>query len=141
MNKKLLERIYDPALAETNQRADGDTQIETDMAILEEVKVVACPKCGGVIKPTVVFFGDNVDPRVRLACNAAVDACDALLVVGTSLEVFSVYQYIKQCEVRGVPVVIVNQGVTRAEREGKPVTKIDQDCTSLLHAVANELVA
>jgi len=142
LNKDLLGRLYDPALDHANRRADGDTFIETDPVILNEVKIVACPKCGGVIKPTVVFFGDNVLPETRLACNDAVDACDGLLVVGTSLEVYSVYQYIRQCEERGVPVAIVNQGETRAEREGRAIAlKVDQDCSTLLHSLADELTS
>lgn len=141
LNKALISRVHDPALAHTSRRADGDTNIETDAAILDEVKIVACPKCGAPIKPTVVFFGDNVLPETRLACNAAVDACDGLLVVGTSLEVYSVYQYILQCNDRGVPVAIINRGQTRAEREGRAVAlKADQDCSTLLHALADELI-
>ena len=143
MNQKLLERIYDPttSASELARRADGDTAIETNEEILREVEIVSCPKCSGVLKPQVVFFGDNVPPPVRLACNKEVDNCDALLVVGSSLEVFSVYQYIHQLQKRGVPVAIINKGPTRAEREGQPVLfKSEEDCSVLLDALANELV-
>lgn len=80
--------------------------------------VLPCPRCGsGCIKPTVVFFGDNVIPSDRTKADALIAAADALLIVGTSLEVFSVYRYIKPCAERGVAMAVLNKGPTRLDRD------------------------
>jgi len=80
--------------------------------------VLPCPRCGsGCMKPTVVFFGDNVNPSDRTKADALIAAADALLIVGTSLEVFSVYRYIKPSAERGVAMAVLNKGPTRLDRD------------------------
>jgi NAD-dependent SIR2 family protein deacetylase len=92
---------------------DGDADLEVvDFSTFE---VPACPSCGGVIKPDVVFFGENV-PRWRhsQAC-AALAVCDAVLVVGSSLMVFSGYRYTVAAARQGLPIAALNIGRTRAD--------------------------
>ena len=77
--------------------------------------VPGCVECGGVLKPDVVFFGDNVPkPRVEEAF-ARLDAADALLVAGSSLTVLSGYRFVLRAVARGIPVAIVNLGESRGD--------------------------
>jgi NAD-dependent SIR2 family protein deacetylase len=90
---------------------DGDVALEETAGFT----VVGCPACGGVLKPDVVFFGENVPkPRVE-SCFALVSAASALVVLGSSLTVMSGLRYVKHAASLGIPVVIVNQGATRGD--------------------------
>jgi NAD-dependent SIR2 family protein deacetylase len=93
-------------------------------------RVPPCPHCGGVLKPDVVFFGENV-PRDRVAtAMQALDAADAMLVVGSSLMVFSGYRFAHAAAKAGKPVAVVNLGRTRAD----PLLslKVEQPCAEAL---------
>jgi NAD-dependent SIR2 family protein deacetylase len=91
-------------------RPDGDVEIEDTRGFV----VPRCP-CGGVLKPDVVFFGENVPkPRVQ-RCYDMVDAAPALLVLGSSLTVMSGLRFVRHAAKQGKPVVIVNRGVTRGD--------------------------
>ncbi|MGH1343392.1 MAG: NAD-dependent protein deacetylase [Nannocystales bacterium] len=92
---------------------DGDVDLGAEA--VQGFDVAPCLRCGGPLKPSVVFFGGAV-PRVTVgAAYAIVDAADALLVVGSSLTVFSGYRFVRRAEARGIPVAIVNLGVTRGD--------------------------
>uniref|UniRef100_A0A1B6KFT4 Deacetylase sirtuin-type domain-containing protein n=1 Tax=Graphocephala atropunctata TaxID=36148 RepID=A0A1B6KFT4_9HEMI len=94
-------------------RPDGD--IDLPQEFVEDFKTPACPKCGGVLKPDIVFFGDNV-PKARVdAINEEVDRCDALLVLGSSLSTYSGYRIALRARERDKQVGIVNIGPTRAD--------------------------
>lgn len=97
----------------TELRPDGDANVVDEF---EQVQVPSCPHCGeGFFKPDVVFFGDTVPlPRVEF-CRAAVEACDGLLVVGSSLAVHSAFRYVKAAHSAGIPVCLLNVGPTRAD--------------------------
>ena len=95
-------------------RPDGDV----DLDATADFVVADCEDCGGVLKPDVVFFGENV-PAARVArCYDAVDALGpdgAVLVAGSSLTVMSGLRFVKRAARAGTPVVIVNRGVTRGD--------------------------
>lgn len=92
-----------------------------------------CPACGGILKPAIVYFGENV-PRTRVAAaRALVDGADLVLAVGTSLTVQSGYRFIRQATGSGRPVAIVNRGTTRAH--GHATLTIDGDCSEVLALV------
>jgi NAD-dependent SIR2 family protein deacetylase len=95
-------------------RPDGDV----DLDATADFVVAHCEDCNGVLKPDVVFFGENV-PAARVArCYDAVDALGpdgALLVAGSSLTVMSGLRFVKRAAKAGTPVVIVNRGVTRGD--------------------------
>ncbi len=115
-------------------RPDGDVDLE-DTA---DFVVPACSSCGGVLKPDVVFFGENV-PKARVEqCYAAVDAlpwCDGvLLAVGTSLTVMSGFRFVRRAARAGTPVVIVNRGGTRGD--DLATYKVDAGCSEFLTALA-----
>ncbi len=92
---------------------DGDAEL--DPALVETFRVVACARCDGVLKPHVVLFGENVPRPTVDAAWGMLDAADALLVVGSSLAVFSGYRFVREAARRNLPVAIVNQGPTRGD--------------------------
>jgi NAD-dependent SIR2 family protein deacetylase len=92
---------------------DGDADLPA--ALLEAFRVPDCEECGGVIKPDVVFFGENVPAeRVQQAWSLFREA-DVLLVAGSSLTVYSGRRFIYRAQQDGVPVAVVNIGPTRAD--------------------------
>jgi NAD-dependent SIR2 family protein deacetylase len=112
---------------------DGDVALEETSGFV----VVDCISCGGVLKPDVVFFGENV-PRPRVAsCFEVVSASSALVVLGSSLTVMSGLRYVRHAASAGVPVVIVNQGATRGD--ALAVATLDAPLGATLTAVAREL--
>ncbi len=109
---------------------DGDVALEETSGFV----VVDCTSCGGVLKPDVVFFGENV-PRPRVAsCFELVSASSALVVLGSSLTVMSGLRYVRHAASVGVPVVIVNQGATRGD--SLAAATIDAPLGATLTAVA-----
>lgn len=117
------------------QRPDGDAELRDPD--YEAFAVPACHRCGGILKPWVVFFGENV-PRPRLEqAMARLAAADALLVVGSSLMVFSGYRFVRHARRTGMPVAIVNVGRTRADEETD--LKIDADCGRVLQELTESL--
>jgi NAD-dependent SIR2 family protein deacetylase len=104
-----------PHLAGSNAQPlpDGDAQLEPEA--LEHFSVPQCGNCGGVLQPDVVFFGDTIPrERTELALRTMAEA-DALLVVGSSLMVFSGYRFCKLAAETGKPIAAINAGVTRAD--------------------------
>ncbi|WP_166254616.1 NAD-dependent protein deacetylase [Marinobacter salicampi] len=91
---------------------DGDADLDVDFSSFQ---VADCASCGGILKPDVVFFGDNVPkPRVTAAFQA-LDASDGLLVIGSSLMVYSGYRFCRRAHEQGKPIATLNLGRTRAD--------------------------
>ncbi len=115
-------------------RPDGDVDLDDTSGFA----VPGCARCGGVLKPDVVFFGENVPkPRVE-RCYAAVDGLqpdrEALVVLGSSLTVMSGFRFVRRATRLGVPVVVVNRGPTRAD--DLPVVKLEHGTTEFLAELA-----
>ena len=92
---------------------DGDAVL-TD-ADTAGFRIADCRACGGVLKPDVIFFGENV-PRARVdECYQLVSQARALLVLGSSLTVMSGYRFVRHAAGRGIPVAIINRGPTRGD--------------------------
>jgi NAD-dependent SIR2 family protein deacetylase len=107
---------------------DGDADLEGHD--FSTFVVPPCPQCGGILKPDVVFFGENV-PRDRVAtAMQALEQADAVLVVGSSLMVFSGYRFAHAAAKAGKPIAAVNLGRTRAD----PLLslKVEQSCAEAL---------
>lgn len=92
---------------------DGDADLEGEA--LASFRPPECLLCGGVLKPSVVFFGESVPPARVAQAYARVAEADAILVVGTSLQVFSGFRFVRAAADRGVPIAIVNRGSTRGD--------------------------
>jgi NAD-dependent SIR2 family protein deacetylase len=103
---------------------DGDADLAAmDVATF---RVPDCSACGGLLKPDVVFFGENV-PRARVdAARDALARSDAMLVVGSSLMVYSGYRFARMAHEAGIPLAILTRGVTRADALAD--LKVDADC-------------
>jgi NAD-dependent SIR2 family protein deacetylase len=115
-------------------RPDGDVDLEHDFA---DFRVPDCPACGGVLKPAVVFFGENV-PRGRVeSALEALRTADALLVVGSSLAVYSGYRFCLAARDQDKPVAAVNLGRTRAD--DLLALKVVADCGRALSEAAARL--
>ncbi len=101
-----------PDTANATTTPDGDVELTGST---DDFRVPACLACGGVLKPDVVFFGGSV-PRERVsAAFVLLDAADALLVVGSSLAVFSGYRFVLHARDQNIPIAIVNRGETRGD--------------------------
>ena len=109
---------------------DGDADIAGPT---DDFVIPPCPSCAGTLKPDVVFFGDNV-PRERVdRAFAALGAADAMLVVGSSLMVYSGFRFCERAAESGKPIASVNQGRTRADH--LYALKVEDDCVDVLPAV------
>ncbi|NMO13476.1 NAD-dependent protein deacetylase [Pyxidicoccus fallax] len=92
-------------------RPDGDAELSSEL--LSSFQVPVCLRCGGTLKPDVVFFGDNVPASTVEAAFAMVEEGDALLVVGSSLAIFSGYRFLVRASERRMPIAILNIGECR----------------------------
>ena len=112
---------------------DGDAKLSrTDF---ESFEVPVCLRCGGVLKPDVVFFGESV-PKARVdTVYRHVAASDALLVIGSSLMVYSGYRFAVAARRHGIPIAILNRGRTRAD--DLAAVKLSSDCAELLPRVVD----
>jgi NAD-dependent SIR2 family protein deacetylase len=116
-------------------RPDGDVELEE----VSRFRLAGCERCGGPLKPDVVFFGENV-PRERVErCYALVDRARALLVAGSSLAVLSGLRFVRHAHRRGIPVVIVNRGTTRGD--DLATVKLDAGCSETLLRLAGRVQA
>jgi NAD-dependent SIR2 family protein deacetylase len=128
----LIQRNPAWATLDANDAPDGDADLEgRDFSHFD---IPPCPQCGGVMKPDVVFFGESV-PRARVdAAVTSLNESDAVLVVGSSLMVFSGYRFVAAAAGEGKPIAAVNLGRTRAD----PLLslKIEQPCAEALAFIA-----
>ena len=127
-NPALLDVVAEPA-------ADGDAHLEWHD--LGGFRIPACPNCGGQLKPSVVFFGENVPRATVDDATRALEAADAMLVVGSSLMVYSGYRFCVWAQQMGKPIAAINLGRTRAD----PLLalKVAAPCAETLTALAARL--
>ncbi|MHA7662890.1 NAD-dependent protein deacetylase [Mycolicibacterium sp. HS_4_1] len=114
---------------------DADATVEDTTTF----RYLDCPRCGGILKPDIVYFGDSV-PKDRVQqAYSLVDDADALLVAGSSLTVYSGYRFVRHAAAAGMPVAIINRGPTRGDELA--TVKIDSGCSEILALLTNELPA
>ncbi len=112
LQQRLLEANPGWDVLEAGVAPDGDADIEADFSSFD---VPACEACGGILKPDVVFFGENV-PRERVAAvHEHLQRSDAVLVLGSSLMVYSGFRFVDAAAKAGLPIAAVNLGRTRAD--------------------------
>jgi NAD+-dependent protein deacetylase sirtuin 4 len=92
---------------------DGDADLADEL--VASFEIVACEACGGALMPDVVFFGGSVPRPIVDRAFTLLDRAEALLVVGSSLAVFSGFRFVKKAAERGLPVAILNRGPTRGD--------------------------
>ncbi len=141
----LGEQLEDlnPGFVERAEKVGGISgiQVAPDAdAMVEETasfRYVDCPRCGGMLKPDIVYFGESV-PKERVAeAYSLVDGADALLVAGSSLTVFSGLRFVRHAAAAGKPVAIINRGPTRGD--ALATVKVDGGCSELLALLSDEL--
>lgn len=116
-------------------RAAPDGDADLDDAAVARFVPPRCHACDGLLKPDVVFFGENV-PRERvLRAKRALEASDALLVAGSSLMVYSGFRFARMAAEAGLPIAILNRGRGRAD--DLAALRVDDDVgTALVGALA-----
>ncbi len=122
-----------PAFAERDamEAPDGDADLEG--LPFDAFDVPACHACGGLMKPDVVFFGEGVPPNRVHAVTTAVGSADAMLVVGSSLMVYSGFRFVKAMSEAGKPVAAINLGRTRAD--DLLAVKVSAPCAEVLRTL------
>ena len=131
LNPGFLERAED--VGGIAVAPDADAMVEETSSF----RYVDCPRCGGMLKPDIVYFGENV-PKDRVAqAYSMVDDADALLVAGSSLTVFSGLRFVRHAAANGKPVAIINRGPTRGDELA--TVKLDAGCSELLVLLVDEL--
>ncbi|MFO7180939.1 MAG: NAD-dependent protein deacetylase [Pseudomonadota bacterium] len=108
---------------------DGDAELDA----YDDFRVVDCARCGGILKPDVVFFGEHVPAERVRRVESALLAARALVVIGSSLMVFSGYRFVRRAAALGIPVYLVNRGVTRAD--GIAALKVEASAGDTLRRV------
>ncbi len=114
LNAEWAERLA-RGTAEDGVEAAPDGDAELPAWALESFRVPGCAACAGVVKPDVVFFGENVPARTVEDAWSLFGEAGVLLVVGSSLTVYSGRRFIYRAQQEGVPVAVVNLGPTRAD--------------------------
>jgi NAD+-dependent protein deacetylase sirtuin 4 len=114
---------------------DGDAHLAEDR--VGNFRVPPCDLCGGVLKPDVVFFGENVPALTVLEAWSLFAEADALLVAGSSLTVFSGRRFALRAEQQGMPIAIVNLGATRADHAA--AARVEERLGALLPRLAAAL--
>ncbi|MGN7780917.1 NAD-dependent protein deacetylase [Mycolicibacterium sp. 22603] len=129
-----------PGFADRAEQVGGIAVAPDADAIVADTssfRYLDCPRCGGMLKPDIVYFGESV-PKERVAqAFSMVDAADALLVAGSSLTVFSGYRFVRHASAAQMPIAIINRGPTRGD--ALATVKIDGGCSELLTLLAGEL--
>lgn len=135
----LHERLCaaNPAFASAQAVTGLEVAPDADAVVhdTEAFTVVDCDRCGGILKPDIVYFGEIV-PRARVeAAYALVDDSDALLVAGSSLTVQSGLRFVRRAVQRSLPVAILNRGATRGD--GHATVRVDAGCSETLTALTD----
>jgi NAD-dependent SIR2 family protein deacetylase len=107
-------------------RPDGDADLADEL--IANVQIPDCPDCQGILKPDVVFFGGTIAGTVSAAVQEAVAQCSAVLVVGSSLTVFSGFRICRDAHRSGKPIAALNQGLMRADALIQ--LKVEEDCAT-----------
>ena len=108
---------------------DGDVFLSDDLA--KDFQMPDCSDCGGILKPDVVFFGDNVPADRVKRVRKRLQESDAVLVLGSSLQVYSAYRFMVAAREEKKPLAIVNIGPTRAD--GLASLKVEAKIGEIVH--------
>jgi NAD-dependent SIR2 family protein deacetylase len=136
-----IECNYKEPRSQTQARLEWDNRHlrlpADEIGDAEDVQVPLCPRCEGLLKPTVVFFGETVPVEVAQRSMQALSEAGALLVVGSSLTVWSGYRLVRAARDAGKPVYVLNLGPTRAD--GEVTMKVEAPAGAALGAIASRM--
>lgn len=94
-------------------QCDHFMNLEDLMAHRDEFGIPRCPKCGGLMKPEVVLYGEGLDMSVMQASIHAIQSCDTLIIGGTSLVVYPAAGLIRYFH--GDHLVLINKDHTEMD--------------------------
>lgn len=115
--------------------ADGDAELDVEIDY-DSVVIPPCLNCGGVLKPSIVFFGESVPETDRARARELLKASDQLLVIGTSLSTFSAFDLVRQFYKQGKKVAVLNKGGVRGEgKDWEADVRLDGDIGGVLEKV------
>ncbi|OBH16362.1 NAD-dependent protein deacetylase [Mycobacterium sp. E3247] len=139
----LAERLEElnPGFAERAEAVGGLAVAPDADAVVADTtsfRYLDCPRCGGMLKPDIVYFGESVAKDVVDQAYSLISEADALLVAGSSLTVFSGYRFVRHAAALGMPIAIINRGRTRGD--DLATVKVDGGCSELLALLADELL-
>jgi NAD-dependent SIR2 family protein deacetylase len=137
MQTELLAMNPDWADLDARQAPDGDA----DLAGVDfsGFHVPPCPHCGGVLKPDVVFFGESVPHERVTTARERLHRADAMLVIGSSLMVYSGYRFAHAAAEAGKPIAAVNLGRTRAD--DLLLLKVMEPCADALRFLLSDTLS
>lgn len=75
----------------------------------------ACPDCGGILKSSTISFGQGLVEADLRRAQAAAEACDLLLAVGSTLSVYPIANVVPVAKMAGARVAILNGGPTEMD--------------------------
>lgn len=136
MQTRLMEENPHMPTSTTRLAPDGDADVAENL--INKILVPDCDHCGGVLKPAVVFYGGSVPKRVVSRVFDRIDQASGVLVIGSSLMVFSSFRFCRHAARSGLPIAIVNAGKTRAD--DLATLKLDTDCEMTLPTAVQMLV-
>ncbi|KAG5359001.1 NAD-dependent protein deacylase SIR4 [Yarrowia sp. E02] len=115
--------------------ADGDAELDVEIDY-DQVVIPPCLNCGGVLKPSIVFFGESVPDADRARARELLRESDQLLVIGTSLSTFSAFDLVRQFYKQGKKVAVLNKGGVRGEgKDWEADVRLDGDIGEVLERV------
>ena len=133
LQRELERRNPSFAALDAVEAPDGDADLEG--VAFETFDVPACHACGGLLKPDVVFFGENVPAERVQRAMAPIASSDAMLVVGSSLMIYSGYRFVTAAAEAGKPIAAINLGRTRAD--DLLALKIEDRCSDALRLLTS----
>ena len=136
LNPGFTERAFERATAAGGLAVAPDA--DAVVADTASFRYLDCPRCAGMLKPDIVYFGETVPKGIVARSYSLVDEAETLLVAGSSLTVFSGYRFVRHAAALGIPIAIVNRGRTRGD--DLATVKVDGGCSELLALLADELL-
>ncbi|CAG8714511.1 2431_t:CDS:1, partial [Acaulospora morrowiae] len=116
---------------------DGDIDLPVNHSY-STFQYPSCSQCiSGIYKPSVVFFGENIEPTVKHQSFEMVANCESLIIVGSTLTTHSAYRLVKSAKELRKKVVILNLGDTRGDSLAD--VKMDLRCGDVLTGVVKRL--
>lgn len=143
MSRAALAELLEAANPGFLERAEavGGIAVAPDadavVADTSSFQIVDCPHCAGMLKPDIVYFGENVPKQRVMKAFSLLEQAEALLVAGSSLTVFSGFRFVRHAASLGLPVAIINRGPTRGD--DLATVKVDAGCSELLALLNCEL--
>ncbi|KAK6184272.1 hypothetical protein SNE40_006773 [Patella caerulea] len=132
MQKLIISQNPEWRASSIEMAPDGDVTLTWEQ--VKGFTVPPCQKCGGIVKPEIVFFGANVKKNIVNFVYERVAESDAILVAGSSLEVYSGFRFVNRAYDQKKPVAIVSIGKTRADKLAN--VKINAKCGDVLSAIS-----